>query len=382
MCFLRFCFAVKSFAGRTKKSFAASLEQMKKIISVVLILFSTSFVFGQGTQQKPLSQAEYVKMLYDLQKNPGKKDELVEVVRRRGIGFELTDGLRGLTTSKSRNDTELKRTLEEAARRRQNPEKSQLPTEKEAAEILKKAHEATLAAVEEMPDFTVKQLVSRGVAYAGTNNWKSIDKLTIAVNYSTTKGENYKVLAINGAPVNAEGGSNYAGLGGATTGGEFASNLAKVFQTESKTKFIRVDTDVLRNRKAIVYQYEIALENYKSGVGYKGAVLEEVATGQKGKIWIDRENFRVLRIEYKLTDIPPNFPIKALEKTIDYDWVEIAEQKYLLPALSDARFTTTSEIGLLQDRNLIRFKNYQKYGSEVKILDDDETAPEEKKPNQ
>src|SRR5215213_6569117 len=105
---------------------------MKKIISVILLLILSSFVFAQvaNAQQKPITQPEYVQMLYDLQKNPGKADEVIQTIRARGIGFDLTDGLRGLTTSKSRNNAELKRTLEEAARRRANPEAAQLPNEK------------------------------------------------------------------------------------------------------------------------------------------------------------------------------------------------------------------------------------------------------------
>ena len=123
---------------------------MKRIISVILILFSASFVFAQGeTQQKPLTQTEYVKMLYELEKNVGKKDEIVEALRKRGIAFELTDGLRSLTRSKGRNDSELQRTLEEAARRKANPEAAKLPSKEESANILKKSREATLAAVEE-----------------------------------------------------------------------------------------------------------------------------------------------------------------------------------------------------------------------------------------
>jgi len=330
---------------------------------------------------KPLTQAEFVKMVYALEKNPGMKDEVIEAIRKRGIAFQLTDGLRSLARSKGRNDSELQRTLEESERRRQNPSTAKLPSEKEAKEIIEKTRANTLAAVEEMPDFTVKQLVSRGIAYAGTNNWKSIDKLTIAVNYSTTKGENYKVLAINGSPIIAEGGNNYAGLGGASTGGEFVTILEKIFKTDSKTDFKLLDTDVLRGHRTIVYEFEVALENYKGVVGYKNYVWDTAPTGQKGKIWIDRETLRVLKIEYKLTQIPSNFPVKAFEQTIDYSWVVIAEEKYLLPLSSDARFTRTSEVGLLQNRNLIQFKNYQKYGSEVRILDDDEVAPEEKPKN-
>ncbi len=67
---------------------------MKKLVSVIIILFSISFTFAQSSQQKPLPQTEYVKMLYDLQKNPGSKDDLIESIRKRGIAFDLTDGLR------------------------------------------------------------------------------------------------------------------------------------------------------------------------------------------------------------------------------------------------------------------------------------------------
>ena len=95
---------------------------MKRILSVILVLILSSFVFAQNpaVQQKPLTQAEYVKMLYDVQKNPGIVGDLVEAVRKRGIGFELTDGIRGLTRTKGANNEELKRALEEAERRRQN----------------------------------------------------------------------------------------------------------------------------------------------------------------------------------------------------------------------------------------------------------------------
>ncbi|HEX9960353.1 MAG TPA: hypothetical protein VGB00_05445, partial [Pyrinomonadaceae bacterium] len=151
---------------------------MKKFIPVALILISAGLVFAQQTplQQKPLTQAEYVKLLYDLEKNPKKRDEVIEAVRKRGIGFVVTDGIKGLTVTKSRNDAELKSALEESARRRENPAVSQLPSEKESAEILAKARQANLAAVDEMPDFVVKQLVSRYAGFAGRNNWTLLDR--------------------------------------------------------------------------------------------------------------------------------------------------------------------------------------------------------------
>lgn len=355
---------------------------MKKILPVILILLTISFASPiVSAQEKPLSQAEYVRMLYALGKNPAAKQLLAETIRKRGIGFELTDGLRGLTRSKSANDEELKRALEEAERRRQNPVAAKLPSEKEATEILEKTRQNSLTAVEEMPDFVVKQLINRSIAYAGTNNWKQIDNLAIAVSYSEKDGEQYKVLAVNGALVNAERGSNYAGLSGSTTRGEFVEDLKRVFKADSKTEFAPFATDVLRGRDSIIYEYRIALENNKGvGLTFKGAVYSSVPAGEKGKIWIDKESFRVLRIQTEFTDIPTNFPLRAFENAIDYDWVEISGQKYLLPILSNAKFTSLSDSVLLQTRNLIRFRNYQKFGTDVIILNDDTEPIQEEKP--
>jgi len=356
---------------------------MKKIISLILILFSLSFVSAQESQQKPLSQAEYVKMLYDLQKNPGRKDELVETVRKRGIGFDLTDGLRGLTTSKSRNDAELKRTLEEAARRRQNPEKSQLPTEKEAVEVLAKSRAATLAALEDMPDFVVKQQVARSAAYAGTNNFQNLDRLVVAVSYRASGQEEYKILSRNGIlENNPKPKQTYEEVGGTSSTGEFVTVLAKIFKPESDTEFKLVDTDIIRTRRALVFDYSITREKARQVIVAAGSFDDTAITGMKGRVWIDRENFRVLRVESAATEIPEGFRVRSANRTIDYDWVTISNEKYLLPLLSDVRLTSRENRQVYETRNLIRFKDYQRYGSEVKILDDDETAPEEKKPNQ
>jgi len=352
---------------------------MKKTFAAILILFSINFVFTQQTQQKPLTQNEYVKMLYDLQKNPGKKDDLIEAVRKRGINFELTDGLRGLTTSKSRNDLDLKRALEEAARRKENPAAAKLPSEKEAAEVLAKARVATLAAVEEMPDFVVKQQIVRSASYAGTNNFRNLDRLVVAVSYRSNKQEEYKVLSRNGIlENNPTPKQTYEEVGGTSSTGEFVTVLAKIFKPESETKFELVDTDTIRNRRALVFDYSIVRDKAQQRITASGVFDDTAITGMKGRVWIDHENFRVLRIESTATEIPQGFVIRAASRTIDYDWVTIANEKYLLPLLSDVRLTSRENRNLYETRNLIRFKEYQKYGSEVKILDDDEEVPEEK----
>lgn len=353
---------------------------MKKFISFVFILISASFILAQNTQQsKPLTQAEYVRLLFDLEKNPKKRDEILEVVRKRGIGFVVTDGIRSLTVTKSRNDAELKRALDEAGRRRENPTAYQPPNEKEAAEVLAKARTATLATVDEMPDFVVKQAIQRSASFAGTNNFRNLDRLIVAVSYRSDGKEEYKVLSLNGVVQdNPKPKQTYEEVGGTSSTGEFVTVLATIFKPESETKFETIDTDLIRGRRAIVYNFEITKEKAKQQITSAGSFYDSTTSGMKGKIWIDRENFRVLRVESQATEIPADFPIRAASRNIDYEWVTIGEEKYLLPLVSDVRLTFRQNREFYETRNLIRFKEYQKFGSEVKILDDDEEVPEEK----
>ena len=312
-------------------------------------------------------------MLYAAEKDSRVTADIVNELRKRGISFTVTDGIRSLTRTKGANNDELKRALEEAERRRRDPVGTRPPSEPEAASILEKARANTQNIVEEMPDFVVKQLITRSQAFAGTGNWRPYDNLVIAVSYSSDKGEQYRVLAKNGAPVTTSvQASNYNGLDGATSGGEFVEDLQKIFQPDSKTRFSVLTTDLIRGRRAVVYDYEIAIENNKGGgVGLKGPVYRSSPAGQKGRVWIDRDTYRVLRIEYELTDIEPDFPVKAVTKSIDYDIVEIAGEKYLMPTISDFRGTVASSGRLFESRNLIRFRGYQKYGTDVRILDED-----------
>lgn len=355
---------------------------MNKLLFLALILTSTIFAIGQA---KPLTQSEYVKLLNDLQRNPNLKAEIVETVRQRGIDFVVTDGLLGLTRTKSGSDAELARTLREAGRRKENPVAFQLPSVKESTNVLEKSRTATLTAVEEMPDFVVKQMIQRGISYAGTSNFTNLDRLVVAVSYrspdiSGAQGaEEYKVLSVNGVTqTETRAKSNYFDVGGTSSTGEFVTVLNTIFKPESETKFEPIDTDVIRERRAIVYSFTISVDKKPQGISTGN---DSTVAGMQGKLWVDRENFRVLRVESNATDIPADFLVRAVKRTVDYDWVTINNEKYLLPLLSDVRLTSRQGKDQYETRNVIRFKEYQKFGSEVKILDDDEVPSEEvKKP--
>lgn len=343
---------------------------MYKVVLLVTVLFSSSF--AAAAQQSPLSQPEYVRQLYVIEKDPSLTSELIDSVRSRGISFALTPGLLSLTRTKSRNNSDLRRALEEADRRRSDPS-ARPPSQREADELLKVARERTLASLEEMPDFVVKQLIQRGDALAGTNNFRTRDRLVVAVSYRASGQEEYKVLSVNGlVQPDPEPRSNYHEVGGTSSTGEFVTVLATIFKPESETRFTVVDNDVLRGRRAVMFDFEIDKERARQTISYGNLLRDTTISGMRGRVWIDRETYRVLRIESDATEIPEGFPITSARRTVDYDWTTISDVNYLLPSISDVRLTQLYRGTKFESRNVIRFREYQKFGTEVRVSEDDE----------
>jgi hypothetical protein len=345
---------------------------------LALVLLQPVHIGAQPqVSQSPLTSREVVSLVYQLPRRPDLKDEIVAEIRRRGIGFPLTDGLRSVVATKSGNDPLLRRTLEEAERRRLNPTASALPSEAEATDLLERTRAATLAAASAMPDFIVKQLIRRSRAYGTTNNWIPQDNLTIAVGYRANAGEEYKVLAVNGIPLSTEARqtrdySKDVDAGATSSGVEYISAVAGVFNPQSKATFTPVDTDTVRGRRALVYEYEVKQPN--SQLTLKAGDMAPVRVGSRGRIWLDRETNRVLRFEQIATEVPYDYPITAASSIIDYDWVTISEQKYMLPTHSEIMMTQVNRGVSVQSRNEIRFRGYQKFGAELKVIDEIDEA--------
>lgn len=350
-----------------------------------LVLCALAFGGARGVlaqQQGPMTNEEFLAVVRQLPKRPALKDQLVSEIRRRGINFTLTSGLRSFVATKSGNDEELRRVLEEAERRFLNPTVAKsLPSEAVAADLLLKTRAATLDATGQMPDFVVKQLVTRSHAAGRTQNWVTDDRLIIGVSYRESQGEKYRLLAINGiaSASQADEQVNYKSVGGTSSTGEFVTQLKELFDEHSKTDFKFVDEESLRGRRTLVFDFEIKRENSNLQIEYGNE--RAVVAGQRGRIWIDREKARVIRIERAATEMPANFPVTGSDQAIDYDWVTIQGQgDYLLPARAVLVMTAAERGRVEQSRNDIRFRNYQKYGSELKIIDDDiiDDAPPEK----
>ena len=242
-------------------SFSFLRRFLPRLAALALCASALGGAAAARQQTTPLTSSEFLALVRQLPQRPGTRDQLVAEIRRRGINFTLTSGLRAFVATKSGNDEELRRVLEEAQRRFLNPaEATPLPPEAETAELLARARAATLEAAAQMPDFVVKQLVTRSRALGDSRNWRVLDRLVVGVSYRLSEGEKYRLLAVNGmtGPAAAASEKNdYREAGGANSTGEFVSTLKGLFEEKSRTVFRPLDTDTLRGRRAVVYTYAI-----------------------------------------------------------------------------------------------------------------------------
>ncbi|MDT5294220.1 MAG: hypothetical protein QOJ76_1100, partial [Acidobacteriota bacterium] len=91
-----------------------NFPDLKRLLRRSAALVLCALVLGgaalaQQQQQSPLTNAEFLATVRQLPQHPNLKEQLIDEIRRRGIGFTLTGGLRAFVATKSGNDEELRR---------------------------------------------------------------------------------------------------------------------------------------------------------------------------------------------------------------------------------------------------------------------------------
>ncbi len=233
------------------------------------------------------------------------------------------------------------------------------PSDADQSRVLAAAREIALNYTANLPNFVCSEKITRYVAPPGAPRWISHDTLTLEVGYSR-KGETYKLVAIDDKPTKKK----MDKTGGFHSSGEFGSLLASTFRLESRTHFQWERWTTIRNRMALVFSYRIAqpYSGYAIDLRNRSKRYQGV-TGVKGLVYIDRQTNQVLRLTAEADDLPPKWPAMRTPAVLDYDFVEIAGQRYLLPKTLDSKVLLPDE----NSRNLVEFQNYRKFGSDVSV---------------
>ena len=223
--------------------------------------------------------------------------------------------------------------------------------------------------LDELPDFICQQDVERYFDREASGAWERADKLTYELTYSRRNGESYKPINSLGRPVTKELESS----GGSYSTGDFASMLAALFAPDTKAVFKPAGKERLGARPTVLYDFSVPQSSAKLSVHAEGHPA--IIVGYSGTVWIDEEKKQVLRLDHAVDDLPAAYPVTNSESSVDYDWVKLRgiDVDFLLPIR--AEFIISNRRERQYSRNLLSFKFYRKFETDIKITDGDAPPP-------
>jgi len=223
--------------------------------------------------------------------------------------------------------------------------------------------------LDELPDFICQEEIQRYFDYDGSGAWEKADTLVYELTYNR-KRESYKPINAIGRPVTRQ----LDDVKGAYSTGDFASGLASLFDLETKTVFKPAGKERLGNRQTNLYDFRVPKESSKLVVKAEGA--DPLIVGYSGTVWIDAETKKVLRIDQAVDDLPKSHPVTHSESSVDYDVIKLRglDVDFLLPI--KAEFIIADRRQKHYFRNLLHFKFYRKFETDIKITDDNSTPPQ------
>lgn len=225
--------------------------------------------------------------------------------------------------------------------------------------IIESARMAAFSFLQVLPNYIVKQYTTRyatNAAHGNRTSWQALDTVTTDVIWEDGK-ESYKNIMVDGKPPKEDVEKN-----GTWSKGEFGSLQLDVLADDTNADFHNRRSATIANRAA--YQYDFTVEQRNSH-WHLEALGESYIPAYSGTIWIDKENSRVLRLELSAERIASTFPLDTVETALDYDYVLIGDEKYLLPAHSES-ISCRRGSGECS-RNVIEFRNYRKFTADTSI---------------
>jgi len=242
------------------------------------------------------------------------------------------------------------------------------------AQVLQIAREYALGYAEKLPDFICLQITSRdNFSQKLTPSVQSQGRSPVPLPLSESSGkgdriverltyfngtEKYEVISIDGNP--APPGTDHLKLVGAISAGEFGTALRDIFDSRSGTEFNWHGIRRIRGHRAYAYEFRVPKE---AGIELRDVSRgADVEVGYKGLVFVDAETRQVVRMTSTL-DLPSGLSITAAERSVDYEWVTIADKKYTLPVRSEVMLQNDDSRYV----NRIEFKGYRKFGTESTI---------------
>ncbi|HEX5008383.1 MAG TPA: hypothetical protein VFV70_14810 [Hyphomonadaceae bacterium] len=241
------------------------------------------------------------------------------------------------------------------------------PTPEEQQKLIEELRDYAINYTKRLPDFICTQVIRRYDDPTGLEFWRRRDVITVRLSYFEQK-EEYKVMLMNGAPTEV----GLERVDGSISTGEFGSMLREVFEPSSETEFHWARWATLGGRRMHVIEYRVRQARSKWTVSYERS--QQITPGYHGLIYVDRDMRMISRLTLEAEDIPPSFPVQQAGTVLDYDFIDIAGNSYMLPL----KYTVKMRSAKYLAKNETEFRMYRKFGADTAItFDIPDALPEE-----
>ena len=234
-----------------------------------------------------------------------------------------------------------------------SPTRSLTPTES----LIERARDAALQFSQKLPNFVCQEFMSR-FTQRGRQEKMPLDLVSADIVYEDGQ-ESYRNVKIDNRATDKP----LQEIDGSWSTGEFASILLELFHPDTHAQFRSGGASSISGLSAQIYDFQVQSENSRWMLH---AGSQNLAAAYGGSVWVDPKTARVLRIEMQARNLPSDFPMATVETAVDYSDVRIGETSFLLPVHAEA---LGCERGTSYcSHNIIDFRNYHEFKSEVKIL--------------
>jgi VWFA-related protein len=237
-----------------------------------------------------------------------------------------------------------------------------LPTDAEKQAMIEGARQRALAWSNSLVNFYCYELTNHSVDAAGSGDWRHKDTLVELMRY-VDHGESRSTVMLNGDRSDVRPDQ----LQFAHSAGEFGAMFQIIFNPSAKAVFTWKQSAFIDGQPVQVFAVKVARAN--SGFDLSDRNGRGGHAGFHGLVYLDPATLGVRRISIDADDIPPELLIRASSMSIDYSWVSMQDNDFLLPVRGAVSVQETRRHPVL---NEFEFLDYRRFGSQSRVLTDNE----------
>lgn len=279
----------------------------------------------------------------------------VEELRGSGAGPKTVAALNSLAAASAQMPAPAQKAA--AAPPKQRP----APSYQEQQKIIEEAQNNALNYAKQLPDFICLQVTRRYIDRhykPGTEgSWSPSDRLAEKLTYFEQQ-EKYEAISHNDTSLYGKQADSF---GGALSRGDWGTLLREIFDPASDAEYHWERWTTLDSKHWFhVYTYSIDQAHSHETISHDN--VERVTAAFHGEIFVQEGPNVIWRITVD-PDPPATFPVQNIHEQIDYRFVALSGQEFLLP-VNGSVVMRADGVG---SKNEIDFRSYRKYSADTSI---------------